>query len=43
VRPLTPQALSGVVEQAQLSLVNDPVGAFPLWGFTAEGKSGGEE
>ena len=42
VRPLTPQALSGVMEQAQLSLVNDPVGAFPLWGFTAN-KTGGDE
>ena len=42
VRPLAPQALSGVVEQAQLSLVNDPVGAFPLWGF-AKPKPGGEE
>lgn len=34
VKPLSPVALSGVVQQAQLALVNDPVGAFPLWGFS---------
>ena len=44
VRQVTPQALSGVTQQAQLALVNDPVGAFPLWGFSAGSKkSGGEE